>query len=62
MPTLAVHLIPTRRHERRRELQAACGGLGYPPTLVRPLYAFQRKPAGETTADVLARLPRAQSR
>lgn len=61
VPTLAVHLIPTDGMSEA-VLQASCGGLGYPPTLVRPLYAFQRKPVGETTADVLARLPRAQSR
>jgi hypothetical protein len=40
------------------ELQAACAGLDYPPVLVRPAYAFQRKPAGETTSEVLARLER----
>jgi len=56
VPSLIVHLIPTAGMTDA-ELQAASGGLDYPPTLVRPLYAFQRKPAGETTAEVLARLP-----
>lgn len=57
VPTLVVHLISTAGMTDA-ELQAACGGLDYPPTLVRPLYAFQRKPAYESTTDVLARLPR----
>jgi hypothetical protein len=57
VPTLVVHLISTAGMTDA-ELQAACGGLDYPPTLVRPYYAFQRKPAGESTAEVLARLPR----
>jgi len=57
VPTLVVHLIPTAGMTDA-DLQAACGGLDYPPTLVRPMYAFQRKPADETTAEVLARLPR----
>jgi hypothetical protein len=57
VPTLIVHLIRTAGMTDA-ELQAASGGLDYPPTLVRPSYAFQRKPADETTQDVLARLPR----
>jgi len=57
VPTLVVRLISTAGMSDA-ELQAACGGLGYPPTLVRPKYAFQRKPADESTAEVLARLPR----
>jgi hypothetical protein len=57
VPTLVVHLLPTAGMTDA-ELQAACGGLDYPPVLVRPLYAFQRKPADESTAGVLARLPR----
>lgn len=57
VPTLVVHLLPTAGMTDG-ELQAACGGLDYPPTLVRPTYAFQRKPADESTAEVLARLPR----
>ena len=56
-PTLVVRLISTAGMTDA-ELQAACGGLDYPPTLVRPTYAFQRKPADESTAEVLARLPR----
>ena len=56
VPTLAVHFIATAGLSDAA-LAAACGGLGYPPTLVRPSYAFQRKPPGETTAEVLARLP-----
>jgi hypothetical protein len=56
VPTLAVHLLSTAGMTEA-ELTEACGGLDYPPTLVRPDYAFQRKPAGESTQDVLARLP-----
>jgi hypothetical protein len=57
VPALAVHLLPTEGMSDA-ELQAACGGLEYPPTLIRPTYAFQRKPAHESTRDVLMRLPR----
>ena len=57
VPTLVVRLIVTAGMTDE-ELQAACGGLGYPPTLVRPYYAFQRKPQDESVADVLQRLPR----
>ena len=57
VPSLAVHLLSTAGMSDA-ELQAACGGLDYPPTLVRPTYAFQRKPADESTRDVLMRLPR----
>jgi hypothetical protein len=57
VPTLVIHLLPTAGMTDA-ELQAASGGLDYPPTLVRPKYAFQRKPADESTAEVLARLPR----
>jgi hypothetical protein len=57
VPSLAVHLLSTEGMSDA-ELQAACGGLEYPPTLVRPTYAFQRKPADESTRDVLMRLPR----
>lgn len=60
-PTLAVRLGSTHGVSDA-ELQTACGGLGYPPTLVRPRYAFFRTPPGETTAEVLARLPRRDSR
>jgi hypothetical protein len=57
VPTLVVRLISTAGMTDA-ELQAASGGLDYPPTLVRPSYAFLRKPAHESTAEVLARLPR----
>jgi len=57
VPTLAVHLIDTQGMSDAA-LQAACGGLDYPPMLVRPAYVFSRKPAGETTQEVLDRLPR----
>jgi hypothetical protein len=57
VPTLVVHVLPTAGMSDA-ELRAACGGLDYPPTLVRSTYAFQRKPADESTAEVLARLPR----
>jgi hypothetical protein len=57
VPTLVVHLLPTAGMSDA-ELQAACGGLEYPPVLVRPTYAVQRKPADESTREVLMRLPR----
>ncbi len=57
VPTLVVHLLPTAGMSDA-ELQAGCGGLEYPPVLVRPTYAFQRKPANESTRTVLMRLPR----
>jgi hypothetical protein len=57
VPTLVANWLPTAGMTDA-ELQAACGGLDYPPTLVRPMYAFQRKPADESTAEVLAGLPR----
>lgn len=57
VPTLVVHLIATAGMTDAG-LQAGSGGLGYPPVLVRPKYAFQLKPVGETTDQVLARLPR----
>jgi hypothetical protein len=57
VPTLVVHLMATAGMSEA-ELQATCGGLDYPPVLVRPGYVFLRKPAGESTAEVLARLPR----
>lgn len=61
VPSLVVHLTRTAGMTDV-ELQAASGGLDYPPVLVRPLYAFQRQPADETTAEVLARLPRMEPR
>jgi hypothetical protein len=57
VPTLVVNLIRNAGMTDAK-LLAASGGLDYPPTLVRPTYAFQRKPADESTAEVLARLPR----
>jgi hypothetical protein len=57
VPTLAVHVTRTTGRSAA-ELQAASGGLDYPSVLVRPTYAVQRKPAAESTATVLARLPR----
>jgi hypothetical protein len=57
VPTLVMHLTPTAGRTDA-ELTASCGGLQYPPTLVRPTYALQRKRADETTLDVLSRLPR----
>ncbi|HEX5643730.1 MAG TPA: hypothetical protein VFZ86_15565 [Thermoleophilia bacterium] len=56
-PTLVGHLLDTGG-KTRAGLQAACGGLSYPPVVVAPGYALHRKPPLETTAEVLARLPR----
>lgn len=56
VPTVAVHLLATEGMSDAR-LAAVSGGLGYPPVLVRPRYAIQRKPFGKTTAEVLAGLP-----
>jgi hypothetical protein len=56
-PTLAVHVLETRGMSGA-QLTADCGGLDYPPVTVRPWWALHRRPAGETTAEVLARLPR----
>lgn len=57
VPTLVVHLLDTRG-KGPTELRDASGGLYYPPVGVAPWYAVHRKPAQETTAEVLARLPR----
>ena len=57
VPTLVAHLLETEG-KNAADLQAACGGLSYPPVSVAPWYALQRKPPLETTPDVLARLPR----
>ena len=57
VPTLAVHLMPTTGMTAA-EIAAADAGLGYPPTLVRPTYVFYRKPAGDSTAEVIRRLSR----
>ena len=56
MPTVAVHLLDTEGMSDA-QLAAVCGGLDYPPVLVRPRYAVQRKPVGKTTGEVLAGLP-----
>ena len=56
MPTVAIHLLFTAGMSEE-ELAAAGGGLGYPVVLVRPRYVVQRKPAGETTGEVIARFP-----
>jgi hypothetical protein len=57
VPTLAVHVLDTPGLSDV-QLTADCGGLGYPPVVVRPRWALQRRPAGETTGDVLDRLAR----
>ncbi len=57
VPTLVFHLLDTRGMSAE-VLQASCGGLDYPPVLVRTWYAVQRRPEGESTQEVLARLPR----
>lgn len=57
VPTLIVHLLMTQGLSDAA-LQASCGGLDYLPSLVRPELAFHRKPPGESTAEILARLPR----
>lgn len=57
VPTLAIHLVTTAGLSPA-ELQASCGGLGYPPILVRPTYAVHRKPPQLTVDEVLARLSR----
>jgi hypothetical protein len=57
VPTLAIHLVETAGRTRA-ELTDGCGGLGYPAVVVAETYAIHRKPPGETTAEVLARLPR----
>jgi hypothetical protein len=57
VPSLVVHVLDTGG-KTHAELQAACGGLSYPPVAIAPWYALHRKPPHETTAGVLARLPR----
>ena len=57
VPTLVLHFLDTEGVSPSA-LQAGCGGLGYPAVVVRLAYAIQRKLAGETTDEVLARLPR----
>ena len=57
VPTLVVHLTATAG-KTAAELRAGCGGLEYPPVLVAPGYAIQRKPPSDSVSDVLHRLPR----
>lgn len=57
VPTLVVHFLATAGLDPE-ELSAACGGLDYPPVLVRPTYVVHRMPASETVDEVLDRLPR----
>lgn len=57
VPTLAVHFLATAGLSPA-ELRAACGGLEYPPVLVRPEYVIHRKPALESVDHILERLPR----
>jgi hypothetical protein len=54
VPTVAVRLLTAGMSEE--ELVAAGGGLDYPVTVVRPAYVISRKPAGESTNDVLEQL------
>jgi hypothetical protein len=56
VPTLVVHLMHTIGLTPT-EIAAGDLGFGYPPVLVRPGYVIYRKPAGQTTDQVLARLP-----
>ncbi|MFA4964176.1 MAG: hypothetical protein WC709_00850 [Thermoleophilia bacterium] len=55
VPTLVVQLTKTKARTPS-QLAEACGGLEYPSTLIRRDYVFHRKPAGETTDQVLQRL------
>lgn len=57
VPTVVVRLLSSAGMSEE-ELVAAGGGLGYPTKVVRPAYIILDRPAGETTDDVLARLPR----
>jgi hypothetical protein len=57
VPTLVVRFTPTEGLTRSA-LRKRSGGLDYPAVLVRPGYSVHRRPAGESTSDVLVRLPR----
>jgi hypothetical protein len=57
VPTVAVRVLATAGMSEE-ELVASGGGLDYPVAVVRPAYVISRKPADESTSDVLARLPR----
>jgi hypothetical protein len=56
VPGLVLRLIQTAGLSDE-ELASATGGLDYRPALVRPGYFFALRPPGETTGDVLDRLP-----
>jgi len=57
VPSLVVHVLDTRGRTAA-ELQACTAGFGYPAVAVDAGFAIHRRPADETVADVLARLPR----
>ncbi len=57
VPSLVARVMPTSGLAPAA-IAAGSGGLDYPAVLVRPGYVIYRKPAGQTTAEILARLPR----
>jgi hypothetical protein len=57
VPSLVARVMPTAGLTPAA-IAAGSAELGYPAVLVRPTYVIYRKPAGQTTAEVLARLPR----
>lgn len=57
VPSLVVHVVRTGGKTPQR-LREESGGLDYPAVVVGPDYVIQRKPAGESTTQVLLRLPR----
>ncbi len=56
VPDVVVHLCQAA-HLDAATLQR-CGGLQYPTALVRAAYSVNVRPAAQSTAEVLARLPR----
>ena len=56
-PTLVVHLTETAG-KSAADLNRRVWWRKYPPVLVAPWYAIQRKPASDSVSDVLHRLPR----
>ncbi len=56
VPDVVVHLCPATRLNPATLLR--CGGLEYPAVVVRAAYSVNLRPATQTTAEVLARLPR----
>jgi len=56
VPSLVVRLTSTAGQDETALAQDT-GGLDYPPVVVRPWYFLARKPAGDGTQEVLARLP-----